>query len=69
LASETSSLKTASSSAESFANHRLRSVGKPTRFLLLELCHGVAVADRNNIELTAGREAKGYKRLAPELWA
>jgi hypothetical protein len=27
------------------------------------------VADRNNIELTAGREAKGYKRLAPELWA
>ena len=27
------------------------------------------VADRANIELTAGREAKGYKRLPPELWA
>ncbi len=26
------------------------------------------VADRANIELTAGRDAKGYKRL-PELWA
>ena len=24
------------------------------------------VADRANIELTAGREAKGYKRLPPE---
>jgi transcriptional regulator with XRE-family HTH domain len=27
------------------------------------------VAERAAIELTAGREAKGYKRLAPELWA
>jgi hypothetical protein len=27
------------------------------------------VADRNAIELAAGREAKGYKRHPPELWA
>jgi hypothetical protein len=27
------------------------------------------VADRNAIELEAGRAAKGYKRLPPELWA
>jgi len=27
------------------------------------------VADRNNIELKAGREGKGYKRHPPELWA
>jgi hypothetical protein len=27
------------------------------------------VADRASIELTAGREAKGYKRLPAELWA
>jgi hypothetical protein len=27
------------------------------------------VAARAGIELTAGREAKGYKRLAPEQWA
>jgi hypothetical protein len=27
------------------------------------------VAERAGIELTAGREAKGYKRLAPDLWA
>jgi hypothetical protein len=27
------------------------------------------VADRNAIELTAGREAKGYKRFPPEVWA
>jgi hypothetical protein len=27
------------------------------------------VADRNEIDLKAGREAKGYKRQPPELWA
>lgn len=27
------------------------------------------VADRANIDLKDGREAKGYKRLAPEQWA
>ena len=27
------------------------------------------VADRAKIDLTAGREAKGYKRLTPEQWA
>jgi transposase-like protein len=27
------------------------------------------IADRNAIELEAGREAKGYKRHPPELWA
>ena len=27
------------------------------------------VADRNDIELKAGREAKGYKRFPPEVWA
>jgi hypothetical protein len=27
------------------------------------------VADRNAVELKAGREAKGYKRFPPEVWA